>query len=274
MPTKQRVSLMSGQKRDRPERHRQENESKLVSFREWLSTTAGVIGAICAVITLAGGTIVVVKILAPHNTPPAHNNNAPTSMHDQPSSSSSPEPFNTTQLQSALLPSETVGPSANAQSSGTDLSQIEAICGGPVSGDSAAAYETIRNQQTGIFLDEGLVSWNSISDASQTITAGRQAIDRSGSCSGASNGATIVYSGDSPGSPPSSCVNPGQYLATQAKLSSPSTKFPYLGFTIVAQCGPTTIFIRVYSQQPGAVTQQVTDGYLSSAVGRLKSITS
>jgi hypothetical protein len=263
---------------ERPRKEKPEKVSRLVSFREWLSTTAGIISAICAIITLIGGTIVVIKILDknPAAITPTPNR---TSQNNQ----TSPGPiirnsagsFSISQLQSALLSSQTVGSTATVQSTGTDMSQIEGICGGPLSGDAATAYEKISDQQDGTALDEVLISWDSTSDARQAITDARQTIDQRESCSiTTSNGSTLEYTGDDPGSPPSSCVNPGQYLATRAKISSPSIRSPYFGFAAIAQCGPTTIFIRVYSRQRGAITQEVADGYLSSAVDRLRSTTS
>jgi hypothetical protein len=262
---------------ERPRKEKPEEESRLVSFREWLSTTAGITSAICAIITLIGGTLVAVKIL--DKNPPAITP-APIRMSQNQASPSpvihnSAGSLSTSHLQSALLPSQTVGSTAIVQSTGTDLSQIGVICGGPLSGDAATAYEKISDQQDGTALDEVLTSWDSTSDARQAIADARRTIDQRESCSiTTSNGSTLEYTGDDPGSPPSSCVNPGQYLATQAKISSPSVIFPYFGFAVIAQCGPTTIFIRVYSRQPGAITQQVADGYLGSAVGRLRSTTS
>jgi len=302
-PIQQRVSLMSGQQPwqapdgrwytsahgspsgasspppgwpKQPRNEKPQKESRPVSFREWLSATAGIIAAICAIITLVGvgGTIVVVKILAPHNDSRNNTQNTPSPTPDHSSNRNSQGPFNTAQLQTALLPSGTVGQVAAVQSTGTDMSQIEGICGGPLSGDTATAYENISDQQDGRMLDEVLVSWDSTSEAGRAITVARQTIDQRESCSITSNGATLEYTGDDQGSPPSSCVNPGQYLATQVKISSSSIAFPFFGFAAIAQCGPTTIFIRVYSHQPGAITQQVADGYLSSAVDRLKSTTS
>src|SRR6266581_1323830 len=59
--------------------------------------------------------------------------------------------------------------------------------------------------------------------------------------------------------PPSSCMDPGQYFATQITVTPSSLAFPYFGFVIEAQCGATTIFVRVYSDQPGGITQQTAD---------------
>ena len=258
---------------ERPRKNKPENESRLVSFREWLSTTAGAISAICAIITLIGGTVVVVKILdknpttvtrGPNQTPPNTHTSPEPIIHK------SPGPFDSAQLQSALLSSDAVGSAAIVASTSTDLSQISGTCGVPLSGDTATAYETIQDQQSGTVLTETLVSWDSAADAGQAITNNRQAVDQSGSCSITSNGATGQYTGDYAGSPPPSCVNPGQYFATQIKVSFPSSTFPYFGFVVQAQCGATTIFIRVYNDQPGAITQQVANGYLSSAVSKLE----
>lgn len=259
---------------EQPRKEKPGKESKLVAFREWLSTTVGAISAICAIITLISGTVVAVRILDKNPTAATPTPNR-TSQNNQ----TSPVPiihnsagsFSVSQLQSALLPSSTVGSTALVVSRGTDLSQIEAICGGPVSGDTAAAYETIKDSQSGTILDEALVSWDNTSGPSQGIATTRQTIDQNGSCSVTSNGVTTQYTGDEPGSPPSSCVSPGQYLATQVEVTSPSSTFPYFGFTEIVQCGATTIFVRVYSDVPGAITQTTADGYLSSAVGNLES---
>jgi hypothetical protein len=259
---------------ERPRKEKRDKESKIISFREWLSTTAGTISAICAVVTLIGGTIVVVKIL--NNNPSTNTPTPGPTVITNPTSSdtTTQKPsgsFSAAQLKDALLPSSAVGSSAIVQESGTDLSNIVAICGGPVSGDTAAAYETIEDNQTGTGLDETLVSWNSTSGPSQGIQATRQSLDQSGSCSVTYNGVTIQYTGDEPGSPPSSCKTPGQYLATQAEITSPSFTYPDFGFMEIVQCGSTTIFVRVYSDVPGAMTKQAADGYLSSAVGQLSS---
>lgn len=298
-PIQRRVSLMSGQQPwqapdrrwyssgdgsppgppsrppgwpEQPRKEKPEKESKLVSFREWLSTTAGVIAAICAIITLLGGTIVVVKILAPHNNSTIiQDSPTPTPPHS--TSPNSPSPFTSAQLQSALLSSETVGSTATVESSGTDVSTLETTCGGPRTGATATAYESINDQQTGTFLAETITSWDRAADAGQAIKVDRQAVDQSGSCSITSSGATEEYSGDDAGSPPSSCVSPGQYFATQINTTSSSFASPYNGFFIQAQCGTTTITVKIESDLPGGITQQSADGYLSSAIGKLDSVT-
>lgn len=261
---------------DRPGQPGQKKPDKKTggAFREWISTTAGVTSAVVALVgLLVGGTAAGVKIFTPSPTPSPSITPTPT-----PTLSNSPTPSPTNlppvNLQKALLSSGALGSAATVQSAGTDLSQIGEICGAPVSGDTNTAFETIQDQQTGTILTEALVSWRSASDAGQAVTNNRQAVDQSGSCSFTSSGVTAVYTGDNAGSPPSSCVSPGQYFATQVNVSSPSFTFPYFGFTVEAQCGATTIFIRVYSDQPGAITQQTADGYLSSAIGKLDSTTS
>jgi hypothetical protein len=257
-----------------PAKEKPEKESKLVSFREWLSTTAGVIAAICATITLLGGTIVVVRIFASHNNSPIiQDSPTPTPPHS--TTPNSPSPFTSAQLQSALLSSETVGSTATVESSGTDVSTLETTCGGPRTGATATAtaYESINDQQTGTFLAETITSWDSAADAGQAIKVDRQAVDQSGSCSITSSGATEEYSGDDAGSPPSSCVSPGQYFATQINTTSSSFASPYNGFFIQAQCGTTTITVKIESDLPGRITQQSADGYLSSAIGKLDSVT-
>ncbi len=245
-----------------------EKKSRPDSFREWISTGAGVTSAIVALVgLLAGGTAVIVKVVTPPHNPPSGIKTTPGPKPD-PSPSHSPSPVN---LQSALLSSEALGSAAIVQSTGTNLSQIAAICGGPLSGDTATAYESIVNQQSGTVLSEALISWQSAADAGQAITNNRQAVDQSGSCSVVYSGATGEFTGDDAGSPPSSCESPGQYFATQIEVSSPSSTLPYFGFTVQAQCGTTTISVRVYSDLPGAITQQTADGYLSSAIGKLDS---
>jgi hypothetical protein len=258
---------------DRPGQPGQEKPEKKSgsAFREWISTTAGVTSAVVALVgLLVGGTAAGVKIFTPSPTPSPSITPTPTpSFSNSPTSSPTNPPH--ANLQSALLTSGALGPAATVQSSGTNLSQIGEICGAPVSGDTNTAYETIYDQQTDTFLTEALVQWRNAADAGQGVTNNRQAVAQSGSCSFTSSGVTAVYTGDSPGSPPSSCVSPGQYFATQVNVSSPTSVSTYFGWTIDVQCGTTTIFIRAYGDLPGAVTQQAADGYLSSAIGKLDS---
>lgn len=227
---------------------------------------------------LAGGAAASGKIFpsspkhSPTITSTTSNSPATTPTTTNPTFSNSPSPFDTTQLQNALLTSEALGSTGIVTSSGTDLSQLMAICGGHGTGvpATATAYEGIRDNQTGTVLSEALVSWSSAADADQAITTDRQAVDQSGSCSFTSSGITEEYSGDDAGSPPPSCENPGQYFATQVEVSSPSFILPYFGFLVQAHCGTTTITVQVESDEPGAITQQSADGYLSSAIGKLE----
>ena len=293
-PINRRVSLMSGQQpwqapdgrwyaagqgspsgtppwppggREPPNKEKPAKESKLVAFREWLTTGTGIATLIVTIVGLLIGGAAAGGKLFPPSPKPTHSV-TPIPPGPKPDTSPSRSTAPPKSLQSALLSNGTVGSAAIVQSSGTDLSQIGAICGGTLSGDTATAYETITDEQTGTVLDETLVSWDSAADADQVITAARQAVDQNGGCSVASNGVTTDYTGDNQGSPPSSCVSPGQYFSTQVKRSSSSSSFsfPYNGFAEIVRCGTTTIFVRVYSQQPGAITQQTADGYLSSAV--------
>lgn len=254
---------------DSPGQEKPEKKSRLDTFREWITTTAGVVASIVALVALlAGGTVVSVKIF----TQPPQPSPTPTPPNPTFTNSSTPPPVN---LESALLSTEILGSTAIiTQPTGTNLSQEEALCGGPLPGATATAFETIENHQNDTYLTESLISWRSAADAGQSITINRQAVDQSGSCSFASSGETAVYTGDAAGSPPSSCVSPGQYFATQITVSSPSIILPYNGFVVEAQCGTITIFIRIFSDQIGAITQQTADSYLSSAIGKLDSTTS
>jgi hypothetical protein len=252
---------------EQPRKEKPEKESRLVAFREWLTTGTGIASLIVAIVGLSIGGAAASGNLFPspkptHSVTPSPP--GPTPDSSPPTSSTPP-----VSLQNALISSGTVSSAAIVQSTGTDLSQLATVCGGPVSGDTATAYETIEDQQAGTYLSEVLVSWDSAADAGQAVTANRQAVDKSGSCSFTSNGATAQYTGDYAGSPPSSCANPGQYFDTQIEVTSPSSIFPYFGYVVIAQCGSTTIFIRVFSNQPGAITQQAATGYLSSAIGKL-----
>lgn len=246
------------------------------SFLDWIATTAGVISAICAVITLAVGTVVVVKVFDPSqksssNTPTSPNTSSPATSHPPPLQKT---PVN---LTGALLPSGTLSSAAYIASKGTDLSKIKEVCGAPVYGTTATAYEQIVDHQAGTALEEALVTWGSASEAAQAITSNRQAVDQSGACSFSASGSTTTYTGDYQGSPPSSCVSPGQYFATAVSISFSSSAIPALpesGYVVEAQCGATTIWIRVYGGFDNSITQQTADGYLSSAIDNLDSANS
>jgi hypothetical protein len=261
---------------DRPGKRSKENpeKSRLSEFREWLSTGAGIASLAVALVGLVAGGAAASKTIFPSSpkSSPTITSTTPSTTTPGPTTSNSFGPFTTTQLQNALLTSQALGSAATVTSSGTDLSQLMAICGGHGDGTSAtaAAYEQISDDQTGTVLIETLVSWPSAADAGQAITTDRQAVDQSGSCSITSSGTTATYTGDDAGSPPSSCMSPGQYFATSAEISQPSAIFSYYGYAIQAQCGNTTISLQVVSDQIGAITQQSADGYFSAAVGKLE----
>jgi hypothetical protein len=262
---------------DRPGKPGRENpeKSRLSEFREWLSTGTGLASLAVALVGLVVGGAAASKTIFPSSPKPSPTITSTTPSPPNPSDSPTLQnpPGN---LTSALLPSGILSSAAYIASKGTDLSTIEEICGGPVQGATATAYDTIQDQQTGTTLAETLTSWQNAADAGQAITIGRQAVDQSRGCSVTSSGGTATYTGDDAGSPPSSCVSPGQYFATQVSITLPSTlpTSPNDGFAVVTQCGTTTIFIRVVSDVLGAVTQQTADGYLSSAVGKLDQATS
>ena len=255
-----------------PRKERPEKESRLVAFREWLSTGAGVATLIVTIVgLLIGGVAAGGKIFSP--TPdPTHSvtpgGHSPTASPSPSPSSPSPPPAS---LTSTLLPSGILGSAAMVESTSTDLSQIDGICGGSVSGDTSTASEMIQNDQTGTLFYETLVTWDNTNDADQSITDDRQAVDQNEGCSTVSpSGITQKYSGDEQGSPPQDCVDSGQYFATQATASSPSFFSLYFGFFVEARCGTTTITITIENDLPGGKTQQTADGYLSQAIGKLK----
>lgn len=250
---------------EQPPGEKPEKEPKSVAFREWLNTGTGLAALIVAIASLLiGGAAVSGTIF----TSPKSTSSTTPGPSESKSESSSASPAPSVSLKNALLSSGEVSSAAIVQSTGTDLSQISAICGGPDSGDTAAAYETIEDQQTDTYLTEALVTWDSAVDAGKAITANRQAVDQNGGCSYTTNRETAQYTGDYAGSPPTSCLNPGQYFATGIEVTSSSFAIPYSGFVIEARCGAATIFVRVYSQSE-TITQQTADGYLSAAIGQL-----
>jgi hypothetical protein len=153
------------------------------------------------------------------------------------------------------------------QHTGTDLSKIQTLCGGPEHGATAAAYETLKDSQTSQFLFEGIIQFDTAADAEKSIMGDRQAVDQTGSCSVTFSGVTEQYQGDNPGSPPSSCPNPEQYFATQASVPASS----YSGFLVEAACGTFTITVEAQGGPGAEVDMQTADGYLSSAVGQFAS---
>lgn len=267
-PDGRRNSPGHGSPPGRPEQRKEkpEKESRLVAFREWLNTGTGLAALAAAVVgLLISGAASSSKIFPSPKPSQIVTPSPPVPQPDH--SSTSPVP--SFSLRNALLSRETVSSTAIVQSTGTDLSQIGTGCGGPASGDTATAYETIEDQQAGTFLTEELVSWDSVADAGKAITANRQAVDQNGGCSYTHNRVTAHYTGDYEGSPPSSCEDPGQYFATQIEVTKPSLSFPYSGFVTGAQCGAVTIIVLAYTNQSGGVTQQTANGYLSFAIGQL-----
>jgi len=175
------------------------------------------------------------------------------------------------QLEQALLPADTLGSGSSISGEGTDLSKIALICGGPLPGATATAYETILDTQTGQFLNETLTAWDNSADARNANMRSHQEIDQNGSCSLSNSGETATYTGDYAGSPPSSCSS-GPYLATAATLSSPSLISSYSGYLVSALCGTVSVVVSVESDVPVlTMTQGTADGYLSTAVDSLES---
>ena len=249
--------------------HKLEKGSRSRSFREWIQTTQGVIALIVSILTLAvGGTAVIVTI-GPTPTPKPKPNPviSPIVPNPSPSPVVSTGPVSSQVLQSALLPASALGSAALVNETGTDLSQIRRLCGGSPQGAIATAYEALVDSQTSQFVDEAITEWQTSSAAGQAVTTNREALDASGSCSVTTSGVTERYIGDDAGSPPSSCTNPGQYLATQSSIPSDF----YFGYDVEAQCGNFTIVVDAQGSPSGIGTQSVVDGYLSSAVGQFES---
>jgi hypothetical protein len=172
-------------------------------------------------------------------------------------------------LERALLPADTLGPGGGISGAGTDLSKIALICGGPLPGATATAYETIVNNQTGQFLSETLTTWDNAADARNASSMNHQGIDQNGSCTLSDSGETATYTGDYAGSAPSSCTS-GQYLATMATLSSPSMVSSYSGYLVGTLCGTISVVVEVESDLSDP-TQGTANGYLNTAVDTLES---
>jgi hypothetical protein len=210
------------------------------------------------------------------SSPSIHTNVTPNPSSPDPSNSPS-KPNGPVNLMNALLSSGILSSAAYVESESTDLSKVTGICGAPVYGATATADEQIVDNQHGVALDEVLVSWRSAADAGQNVISNRQAVDQSGSCSVSSSGSTATYTGDYQGSPPSSCLKPGQYFATTVSISFSSSAYPELpesGYVAEAQCGNTIIWIRAYGSYGNSITQQTADGYLSAAYTKLDSTNS
>jgi hypothetical protein len=173
------------------------------------------------------------------------------------------------QLEQALLPANTLGSGSSISGAGTDLSKIGLICGGPLSGATATAYETIVDNQSGQFLTETLTAWDNAADARNAGMTNHQVLDQNGSCTLSNSGATTTYTGDFAGSPPASCSS-GQYLATGAALSSPSLVSSYSGYLVGTLCGTVSVVVSIESDLP-VISQGIADGYLNTAVDSLES---
>jgi hypothetical protein len=250
---------------------KKEKEPRSRTFREWIQTTQGVLSLIVSIVALAGGTAVIIKIgPSPTPKPPRHRTQtvvrSPSIPSPSPSTVISTGPVSSEVLQSALLPADTLGSAAFVAESGTDLSQLGLLCGGPPQGATATAYETLRDSQTSQFVIEAITEWQNSTAAGQAIMTNRQAVDASGSCSVTYSGITEQFVGDDSGSPPSSCTAPAQYFATQSSVPSDF----YFGFDVEVQCGDFTIVVNAQGD-PSIGTQSVVNGYISSAVGQFES---
>jgi hypothetical protein len=252
-------------------------ESRRREFLEWVQTATGIGMLVVALVALsAGGAAVIIPSLPKPSPTKTESTPSPTfSNTPSPTSSNSLGPFNTSQLKDALLSSRALGSTATVTSTSTSLSQLGMICGEYGDGATAVAFETIGDKQTGMILSETLVSWRSAADAGRAITIDREAVtgSGSGSCSYASSGTTVVYTGDYAGHPPSICRspgNPGQYFGTQIFVTPPSVTPQYFGFLAQVQCGATTISVQVENDVAGVISQPSLNGYLSSAIGKLE----
>jgi hypothetical protein len=246
-----------------------EPEKKHPYLFYWL--TGGLATILAAIIA------VVVAHPSPAPASPSPGSTTSSSAPSEPGDSSSPTVKDSgsspgtspAQLEEALLPADTLGPGGGISGRGTDLSKIALICGGPLPGATATAYETIVDNQTGQFLNETLTAWDTAADARNAGMANHQAIDQSGSCTLSDSGQTATYTGDYAGSAPSSCTS-GQYLATAATLSSPSLISSYSGYLVGTLCGTFSVVVAVESDLP-VITQGTANGYLNTAVDSLES---
>jgi hypothetical protein len=167
-----------------------------------------------------------------------------------------------------LLPAQALGSAAKTTPS-TKLSLAKGICGAPVSGAKTLAAEYIKDNQTHQSVAETIIEWDKSTYASEFVADDHKAVDKAGSCSYTSNNETTEFEGDYSGSLPSSCLNPGRYLATQVFVTSSSLFSPGLtsGFYVEAQCGIFTITIQAEGEPGYGISQVTADGYLSNAVG-------
>lgn len=270
-----------------------QKESKLVAFREWLSTGTGIASLAVAIVTLVIGLLAASRgHSAPSQKSPPSAALGPSTAAPEPFPSNfspsstppsrSPSPSPSYGLLQALLSKDAVSPTATVDASGTSLSQAESLCGGSSSKAIAAASELITDQQdgtndqqngyfVGTYLNETLTSWRNAADASQSITADRQAVDQSGSCTAIDpeGESKTEFTGDYPGAPPPGCVSPGQYFATHINYSIPSNPFSFYGLHIEAQCGTVIVSVELADDTPETITLQSVNRYLSSAISKL-----
>jgi hypothetical protein len=249
------------------------------AFREWVQTGQGIGILIVSIIALAGAGAGAVVASGGHLSHHSHGQ-TPNVRGTSPGSPSGrgSSPVVTTpvsvppgQLTHALLPTQTLGPTAAVGTKGTDLSGIMGICGAPLSsGAEYAAFELLQDSQTSQSLTEIIVDWNTAADAGNAIANNRTAVDQGGGCSYTANNTTTQYEGDYSASPPSSCSHPGNYLDTQVFVTSSSLFSPGLisGFNVEVQCGTFTIAIQAQGGPGSGVDQGTAEGYLSNAVGR------
>lgn len=140
------------------------------------------------------------------------------------------------------------------------------LCGDTLPGGARlTAYETLQDAQTGQYLEEFIIEWDSPRDAAVLISNDHAALDKTGSCSYGSGGQRVEFAGDEAGSAPQECGN-GQYVATQVSIPS----VPLSGSHASARCGLYTISVTILGGAGSTVNHETADGYLSGAVGRLQ----
>lgn len=228
--------------------------------------------AIAATVTLSMSGSGASSNPAPGSSSPASGiskSSPATSPASAPADNGPAQAVSSAQLASDLLPAGSLGTGGSISGAGTDLSKIELICGGRLTGAEATAYETIIDNQTGEFLTETVTAWDSAANARAANAMNHQALDANGRCTSSNSGQTSTYTGDYAGTPPESCTS-GQYLATAASLTTPSSITLYQGFLTGALCGTISVVVEVESDLPG-VTQDIVDGYLSTAAQALQS---
>jgi hypothetical protein len=230
-------------------------------FGEWVQTTQRAVWVIASIVALVG--------CGPDAAHAAHHGSsssstAPTS----PIAARFTQTASTARLAHALLPAQALGGGAIIRNSGTDLADLSTLCGDPLPGGGRlTAYETLQDGQTGQYLQEVIIEWDSSGDAAGDISNDRAAIGQRGHCSSRAGGQTAQSVGLEPGSAPRECAN-GQYVATQLSIRSASLSL--LGYDASAQCGLYTISATILGGAGSTVNHDTVDGYLSSAVAKLQ----